>query len=1197
MKQKLLALLLIALLMPTSMWAALAVGDYFDDGLLKFKVTSISPNEVSFCGFTKVTDIEGVFTIPSSAKDTDGNSYSVKTIENYAFNSANIANMTGVVIPESITNIGNGAFYNCKGLTTITIPSHVTEIGEAAFYKCTNLKSIELPEGVISIGKLAFCECASLSKISIPSSVTSIGENAFEDCSSLTDISFPRGVKNLALENGAFYKCTGLKNFTIPEGVKSIGTGAFASCTNLESVTIPKGVTECGNGIFLYCTSLKTVVCASNPGNATCFDKCTALTNVTFTDDVTVIPGATFQGCSGLKSIKIPSSVTSIGDLAFSGCTSLTEITLPDGLEKIDKQAFWKCSSLKSIVIPSTVKEIGSSAFRYCDALTAIYIDLDSWCRMSFEFGSVAKEDWYKVLYLDRIKATDITNLVIPEGITKLKDNLFVSWANLKSVTFPSSMTDFSSVNFSDCNALSAINIQDLKAWLNTNFGGSGNPLAKAKHLFVKGKEVTDLVIPEGISAINDYAFYGCEGLTSVTIPQGVTSIGSNAFYKCTGLTNVTIPQSVTSIGTHAFDGCTGLTAVHISDISAWCGINFRGNPLSIAGHLFMNGKEVTDLAIPEGVTSISANAFSGCYFNSVSIPSSLRTIGGRAFSSGTNTVYLKDLATWCKIGVGCNLMNNCEHLFINGEEVTDLVIPDGVTSISDSVFYNCKAIASVNTGNTVKEIGSYSFARCDNLKNVTLGSSVTSIEEGAFYNCKELKEVYSYPEEPPFKTSTPYMWTVWYLAGEDNDRYNRTLYVPTGTKAKYVANGWNKYFNNIEEMRNTFTLTYMVDGEEYKSVEVDLGAAITPEAEPTKEGYTFSGWSEVPEMMPANDVTVTGTFAINKYTLTYKVDNEKYKSYEMEYGAAIRPEAEPAKEGYTFSGWSEIPETMPANDVTVTGTFAINKYTLTYKVDGEDYKSFDVEYGAAIRPEAEPTKEGYTFSGWSEIPETMPANDVTIIGSFTEDPVVIDIEPVEAEESIDVNNLDGQELSDNVVGNVYYNVGDGGYDSTDKSIVISQPTNMGQIADKEPGSKDVKENFNGMILKVAKGKGLIKVNVKTSGNAQLVVQVGNGTPMLASKTEKGDVVFRYDVEEDTYVYIYAIIGSSAAKGFGINATDTDSSVRIYSITVSPGATGIRSIEGRSATNDDTIYDLQGRRVKNTAKGVYIVGGRKYSVK
>ena len=1162
MKQKLLALLLIALLMPTSMWAALAVGDYFNDGLLKFKVTSISPNEVSISGCTKVTDIEGVFTIPSSVKDTDGNSYSVKTIENYALSS--IANMTGVVIPESITEIGKYAFYRCTGLTTITISSHVTEIGECTFAYCSNVKSIELPEGVTTIGKWAFWNCTSLTSITIPSSVTSIGEKAFEDCSSLTDISFPRGVKNLTLENGAFYKCTGLKNFTIPEGVKSIGSGAFASCTNLESVTIPKGVTECGSIIFSGCTSLTTVVCASNPHNG--FIGCTALTNVTLTDDVTGKLIGTFQNCTSLKSIKIPSSVETL-EVTFTGCSSLTDVTLSEGLDSI-QQAFRRCTSLKKIVIPSSVTYLNGRDFVESEDLTAVYINLKSWCSM--EGG--ADETWRDKLYLDNVKATEIVDLVIPEGITTLKNIFYMP--KLKSVTCPSSMTDFSSLRFSGCDALNAINIQDLKAWLSTtNFNYANNPLKIAKHLFVKGKEVKDLVIPDGISAINDYAFHGCEGLTSVTIPSSVTSISGSAFYDC-----------------------TGLTAVHVSDIAAWCGINFRGNPLSIAGHLFMNGKEVTDLAIPEGVTSISANAFSGCYFNSVSIPSSLRTIGSRAFSSGANTVFLKDLATWCKIGVGCNLMKNCEHLFINGEEVTDLVIPDGVTSISDSVFYNCKAIASVNTGNTVKAIGSYSFAGCDNLKNVTLGSSVTSIGKNAFQYCKELKEVYSYAEEPPFNTKTPYMWTVWYLAGEDNDRYDRTLYVPTGTKAKYEANHWNEYFKDIEELRNTFTLTYMVDGEEYKSVEVDLGAAITPEAEPTKEGYTFSGWSEIPETMPANDVTVTGTFAVNKYTLTYKVDGEEYKSYVVEYSAAITPEAEPTKEGYTFSGWSEIPETMPANDVTVTGTFAVNKYTLTYKVDNEEYKTYEVEYGAAITPEAEPTKEGYTFSGWSEIPETMPANDVTIIGTFTENPIVIDIEPVEAEENINVNNLDGEELSDKVVGNVYYNVGDGGYDSTDKSIVISQPTNMAQIADKQPGSADVKENFNGMILKVAKGNGLITVNVKTSGNAQLVVQVGNGTPMLASKTDKGDVVFRYDVEEDAYVYVYAIIGSSAAKGYGLSAADTESSVRIYSITVSPGATGIRSI-GASERNDDIIYDLQGRRVETPAKGIYIIGGRKVAVK
>ena len=222
-----------------------------------------------------------------------------------------------------------------------------------------------------------------------------------------------------------------------------------------------------------------------------------------------------------------------------------------------------------------------------------------------------------------------------------------------------------------------------------------------------------------------------------------------------------------------------------------------------------------------------------------------------------------------------------------------------------------------------------------------------------------------------------------------------------------------------------------------------------------------------------------------------------------------------------------------------------------------------------------------------------MPANDVTIIGSFTENPVVIDIKPVEAEENINVENLSGQDLSNNVVNDVYYNVGDDGYDATDQSIVISQTTNMGLIADATPGSADVKENFNGMILKVAKGKGTITVNTKTSGNAQLVVQVGSGTPMLASKTEKGDVVFSYDVTEDTYVYIYAILGSSAAR---TTRAASDGDVRIYAVTVSPGATSIGSItvEGNANT---PVYNLSGQQLAAPHKGLNIIGGKKVVVK
>ena len=182
----------------------------------------------------------------------------------------------------------------------------------------------------------------------------------------------------------------------------------------------------------------------------------------------------------------------------------------------------------------------------------------------------------------------------------------------------------------------------------------------------------------------------------------------------------------------------------------------------------------------------------------------------------------------------------------------------------------------------------------------------------------------------------------------------------------------------------NSYTLTYKVDGTVYKTETIAYGATITPIAEPTKEGHTFSGWSEIPATMPANDVVIEGTFSINSYTLTYKVDGEVYETVTIEYGATIEPIEAPTKEGHTFSGWSEIPTTMPANDVVIEGTFSINSYTLTYKVDGEVYKTMTVEYGATITPIAEPSKEGHTFSGWSEIPETMPAKDVVVEGTFS---------------------------------------------------------------------------------------------------------------------------------------------------------------------------------------------------------------------
>ena len=180
----------------------------------------------------------------------------------------------------------------------------------------------------------------------------------------------------------------------------------------------------------------------------------------------------------------------------------------------------------------------------------------------------------------------------------------------------------------------------------------------------------------------------------------------------------------------------------------------------------------------------------------------------------------------------------------------------------------------------------------------------------------------------------------------------------------------------------NQYDLTYQVDGETYKTISYDYGASVTAEAEPTKEGYTFSGWSSIPSTMPSEDVTVTGSFTVNYYKLTYMVDGEVYKTSEVEYGVGVVAEFAPTKDGYTFSGWSWIPSKMPAEDVTIMGFFTVNKYKLTYMIDGKVYKEVEVEYGATITPEPQPEGDYVSFS-WTGLPETMPAKDVTVQADY----------------------------------------------------------------------------------------------------------------------------------------------------------------------------------------------------------------------
>ena len=372
---------------------------------------------------------------------------------------------------------------------------------------------------------------------------------------------------------------------------------------------------------------------------------------------------------------------------------------------------------------------------------------------------------------------SNLRSVTIPDSVTSIGSSAFSACKNLTSVTLGNGVTTIGNYAFYNCSGLEEVHITDLAAWCAIEFDYSANPLSYAHNLYLNGKLISDLVIPDGVKSIGNYAFSGCSSLISITIPDSVTSIGGYAFYGCGGLTSIMIPDSVTSIGNYAFSGCSGLTSITIPD-----GVT------SIESSAFSGCGGLTSVTIPDSVTSIGNYAFSGCSsLTSVTIPDSVTSIGNSAFSGcgGLEEVHISNLAAWCAIEFvtkDANPLIYAHNLYLNNILVTDLVIPDDVTRIGSFAFYSCSGLTSVTIPNSVTSIGSFAFYDCskltsisipfvgekangsgathfgyifgatsynDNskyvpskLKKVIISDLITSIGNSAFYGCNELTSI-----------------------------------------------------------------------------------------------------------------------------------------------------------------------------------------------------------------------------------------------------------------------------------------------------------------------------------------------------------------------------------------------------------------------------------------------------------------------
>lgn len=527
--------------------------------------------------------------------------------------------------------------------------------------------------------------------------VKSIGENAFKDKSYLTEV-------------------------TIPEGVTGIGSYAFAG-TGLEQVVLPESLTTIGSYAF-YQSDLEEIHFGSN---------------------ISYIRDSAFHGCTSIQDVYIE-DITSWAEIDFASMytnplyyadnlylnnTLTTEVVLEEGITSIGRFAFANFQGLTGITIPKTVTRIGDSAFRECINLNKLNItDVESWCGVYFggSNSSYANPMYYaKNLYLNNELVTD---LVIPEGVTEIKNDVFRNCKSITSITLPSTLTKIGGNTFVGCSAVNQTNISDITAWCNIDFTfSSSNPTYLSKNLYLNGEPIVNLVIPAEVTEIKPYAFYNCDTLESVTVLGTLDKIGEQAFAGCDNLASIDLGIGCGDIDSTAFSS----TKLYNDETNWDNGVLYLNNVL-VKAKTTLAG----DYVVKDGTTAISGSAFKNCTsVTSISMPDTVKTIGEEAFygCSALKTIELSDnLET-----LGAKAFYTCSNL-------TSVSIPNGVKVIDTQTFYECSSLTEVSLGTNVEFIGASAFYWCTQLKSINIPTSVKQIGNSAFYLCKSIDGLVELP-------------------------------------------------------------------------------------------------------------------------------------------------------------------------------------------------------------------------------------------------------------------------------------------------------------------------------------------------------------------------------------------------------------------------------------------------------------------
>lgn len=1139
----------------------------------------------------------GTLSISGTGAMTDFTSYNARPWHSYC------SSIQAIVIGAGVTGIDDKAFYQCTNLTSIiveegntkydsrgncnalietapntliqgcvntVIPSNITTIGEWAFAYNSALTNVSIPEGVTTIGAHAFMSVRWLNSVTIPSTVTSVGEQAFFGCSRLASVtSF---IENpFEIDKSVFQYSDGANYFestlVVPEGTKA-KYEATPAWNMFQSIwELVDGSGTCGENLTYTFEAATGTLTISGTGamkdggterDRPWFYYHQSIKVVNIEPGVTSIGNFAFTGCTSLPSINIPNSVTRIGVAAFEYCTSLTSISIPEGVTTLDSYAFRGCTGLTSISLPETITTIKNNAFDNCVGFTSVTIPNSV---TSIEGGAFSN-------------CTSLTSFNIPESVTNIGSSAFnnTGWYNNHEdgllyldnwllgykgniptcdVIIEKGTKGMADGAFSGCTSLTSITIPESV----TTIGSSA---------FNGCISLISIIIPEGVTTIDDSAFKGCSSLASISIPENVSTIGGSAFRDCTSLTSISIPESVANIGRHAFYGCTSLTSI----------TSYRRNPIEIDSRVFSNATYSTaTLTIPYGATARYQSTLWNNFQNIVEMP--LTDESGPCgdnltyhFNLSSQTITITgtgamwDTAPWydykeyvAVVNIESGVSHIGQNAFYGCSSLTSISIPESITTIGGSAFSGCTGLTNINIPENVTTIGSFAFSGCTSLTSIIIPDGVTTIDGGTFSGCTSLTSI-NIPENVTTIGNSAFNGCI------GLNSFNIPESVTNIGSSAFNDTGW---YNNHED--GLLYLDNWLIG--YKG---DIASGDVEIQEGTKgmAGGAFSRCTSLTSIIIPNSITAISASAFNRCTNLTSIN---------------------------------IPESVTTIDITAfSGCTGLTSITIPSKVDSIGHHAFSLCTGltsitSLIEDPYEIDAFVFSTATYSTAILYVPKNtkaryEATPAWSQFQTIEEMALAPIEETTTVELPKDSSTENV--VVDNVYYNLsGDDGYDPTDDCLIINNATDT-ENANGDPGSDEVKENFNGIIIEVY-GKGSIEIDCQTLGAMMLSVKVGDAEAQNEVMSERGTVTVDYDVTAPTYVYIYSTANAALAR----RVAASDNCVKLWGITVKPNiATGITD-SVQMASDNKLCYSLDGRRQQNmpTKKGLYIVNGKKMIVK